>query len=142
MKQKFTCICYAVSALSFLSFFAYPLLGQELQNENVYSGAGDMTVMKTLIDNEGNRIIAGNFSGTVDFDQGPNNFNLSALGSSDIFITKYDQSGNFVWANKYGHNAQDRILDAEINSDNSIVLWCNTSGSTARDFNPSPNVTN
>src|SRR5829696_3643735 len=47
------------------------------------------------VDGFGNVYTTGYFTGTADFDPGPAIYNLtSASGSSDIFVTKVDPSGN------------------------------------------------
>lgn len=51
------------------------------------------------LDLNGNVYTAGFFNGTVDFDPGPNSFNLTALGTGEAFISKLDASGNFVGQN-------------------------------------------
>ncbi len=54
------------------------------------------------IDQQGNIYTAGQFSGTADFDPGTGSrdtfFLTTAPGGSDVFISKLDSSGNFVWA--------------------------------------------
>lgn len=50
----------------------------------------------------GNVYTTGNFRLTADFDPGSGTFNLTAAGSADIFISKLDAAGNFVWAKKMG----------------------------------------
>lgn len=52
-------------------------------------------------DKSGNVYTTGSFAGTVDFDYGPGVFNLTA-GGNDVFITKYDSTGNFIWAKSIG----------------------------------------
>src|SRR5262249_8603262 len=55
-----------------------------------------------VLDNSGNIYTTGLFAGPVDFDPGPGVFNLTASGSSiDIFISKLDNNGNFVWAKQF-----------------------------------------
>jgi hypothetical protein len=44
----------------------------------------------------------GQFSGTVDFDPGPSVYSLTAIGNSDIFLSKYDPSGNLLWVKQMG----------------------------------------
>ena len=56
-----------------------------------------------VLDASGNVYTTGNFVDTTDFDPGPGRFNLiSADGASDIFVSKLDASGNFVWAKNMG----------------------------------------
>lgn len=53
----------------------------------------------------GNVYIIGNFESTVDFDPGPGTFNLTSAGNKDIFISKLDANGNFLWAKRFGGNS-------------------------------------
>jgi hypothetical protein len=54
------------------------------------------------LDDSGNVYTAGAFSGTADFDPGSGNFNLTASGYNDVFISKLDSDGNFIWAKSMG----------------------------------------
>ncbi len=55
-------------------------------------------------DKNGNIYITGEFSGTVDFDPGAGVFNLTSGGINDydVFISKFDSIGNFIWAKGIG----------------------------------------
>ncbi len=56
------------------------------------------------VDLNGNIYITGSFSGTsVTFDS----FTLTNYGGSDIFIAKYDPSGNVIWAESFGGTTND-----------------------------------
>ena len=44
----------------------------------------------------------GVFSGTVDVDPGPAQFNLVSAGGDDIFLSKLDKDGAFAWAVRIG----------------------------------------
>ncbi len=55
----------------------------------------------TAIDADGNVYLGGSFSGTVDFDPGPQVNNITG-GNSDAFVTKYDAAGNFKWVRYFG----------------------------------------
>ena len=44
----------------------------------------------------------GSFNNTVDFNPGTQTFNLQSDGNTDIFISRLDSSGNYVWAIKCG----------------------------------------
>lgn len=48
----------------------------------------------------------GNFYGTVDFDPGASTFNLMGTGADDAYISKLDNSGNFIWAKAIGSVAE------------------------------------
>jgi len=50
------------------------------------------------VDNLGNAYTTGFFSGTADFDPGTGTYSMTALGSSDIYVSKLDAAGNFLWA--------------------------------------------
>jgi len=54
------------------------------------------------IDASGNLLTTGIFSGTADFDPGPGVFTLSSAGLNDLFVTKTDGNGNFMWAKRIG----------------------------------------
>ncbi len=54
------------------------------------------------LDASGNIYTSGQFRGTVDFDPGAGIFNIDSIGSYDIFISKLNASGNFVWAKSIG----------------------------------------
>ncbi len=54
------------------------------------------------VDPLGSVYITGVFGGTVDFDPGPETFNLSSAGGTDGFLLKLDAAGNFVWAGRLG----------------------------------------
>lgn len=53
-------------------------------------------------DHAGNVYTTGYFDGTADFDPGPASHDLTVMGYSDIFISKLDASGNFVWVRQLG----------------------------------------
>jgi len=60
------------------------------------------------VDVSGNVYTTGFFYGTADFDPGPGTFNLTSAGYFNIFISKLDASGNFVWAKKLGGPSNNR----------------------------------
>ncbi|MEO6453236.1 MAG: T9SS type A sorting domain-containing protein [Ginsengibacter sp.] len=64
------------------------------------------------IDNSNNVITCGYFSGVGDFDPGAGVFNLTADANTDMFISKLDANGNFVWAKRIGGPVNDAAYGA------------------------------
>ena len=62
-------------------------------------GSGSYSAGNSIaVDASGNVFTTGSFTGTVDFDPGPEVFNLNAVGSGNTFVSKLNAAGNFVWA--------------------------------------------
>lgn len=60
------------------------------------------------VDELGNIVSTGYYSGTVDFDPAVGIFsNHTAIGSVDAYIQKLDINGNFVWAKTFGGTGDD-----------------------------------
>jgi hypothetical protein len=86
-------------------------------------------------DNNGNTIVAGSYSGTIDIDPGLANFNVTSAGAQDIYIVKLDSTGNFLWGKSVGGPNIDNISDLKIDNSNNIYLSGYFRGSA--DFDPS-----
>ena len=71
-------------------------------------GSGGDQALSIIVDPQGNSYTTGSFQYTVDFDPGPDSFNLTAHASGiDIFVQKLDAQGNFVWARAIGGLGSD-----------------------------------
>jgi len=62
------------------------------------------------IDQSGNVYTTGNFFGTADFDPGSGLYNLTSVGYDDFFISKLNQSGEFLWAKRIGGESYEGAL--------------------------------
>jgi len=103
--------------------------------------SANATVNDICLDASGNIISIGIFVGTVDFDAGSGIFNLtSTLGTNDIFVTKYDSTGNFVWAKKLGGQASDVGSSVEVDGSGNIYSTGSFTGTV--DFDPGAPVLN
>ena len=69
-------------------------------------------------DQEGNIIFVGYFSGEIDLGGGP----LLSAGYNDIFVAKYDPSGNHLWSNRYGDSGDQRAYDVVVDAAGNIIL--------------------
>ena len=92
----------------------------------------------------------GNFSATVDFDPSPATYDLTSTGGKDIYITKVNNLGNFVWAKQLGGGFTNALANG-ISLDNLGNVYTTgqfaTAGSgtitlTPIDLDPGPSVYN
>ncbi len=66
-------------------------------------GSGSERALAIDVDNVGNIVVCGYFYGTTTI----GTTTLTSLGQQDIFIAKYDTSGNFLWAQQAGGTNSD-----------------------------------
>jgi hypothetical protein len=70
-------------------------------------GPNGTAVIQALTTPDG-PVIAGYFTGTVNFNPGPGTYNLTSSGGRDIFIASYDRMGRFQWAKDIGGTGNDQ----------------------------------
>jgi hypothetical protein len=93
------------------------------------------------VDGLGNVYTTGYFKGTVDFNPGSGTFNLTAVGSSsDIFVSKLNSSGGFVWTRRMGGTTDDGGLSITIDGSGNIYTTGYFTGTA--DFDPSTGTFN
>ncbi len=90
------------------------------------------------LDKNGNIIVAGQFSGTVDFDPSASTHTLSSFGNTDNFIAKYNADGVYLWAIGFGSNGFDAPSTIDLDESGNIYICGYVSGST--DFDPGSGV--
>ncbi len=105
-----------------------------------FDGSSQCSTQKIVTDAIGNVYTTGYFYGTVDFDPSISVYNLSSNGSQDIFISKLDASGNFVWAKSIGGSLQDNGLAIAIDAIGNLYITGDFQGTV--DFDPSVSVNN
>ncbi|MBA2611614.1 MAG: SBBP repeat-containing protein [Bacteroidetes bacterium] len=90
------------------------------------------------LDALGNIYTTGNFKGTADFDPGPGTYTLMSNGNADVFISKLDNAGNFIWAKSFGGTADERHTSLALDGLGNIF----TTGKIQLtiDFDPGPGV--
>ena len=91
-------------------------------------------------DNSGNVYTTGTFKVTVDFDPGQGGYNLISAGSEDIFISKLDSTGSFIWAKSFGNISVEKGLDITLDNSGNIYAVGQFTGTV--DFDPGPGVFN
>ncbi|HUM46144.1 MAG TPA: SBBP repeat-containing protein, partial [Chitinophagales bacterium] len=98
------------------------------------------------VDGSDNVLISGFFQRTADFDPGAGTFNLvSNANSNDIFISKLDASGNFVWAKQIGGPGDEIANSIAVDASDNVIstgrMYFDFSG-TPIDFDPGAGVFN
>jgi hypothetical protein len=97
--------------------------------------------VSVAVDKNQNVYTIGRFMGTADFDPGPGVISLTSNnGSEDIYISKLDAAGNFVWAKIFGSPQLD--LPGQIILDTSGNLYICGFFSGSVDFDPGSTVYN
>ncbi len=62
---------------------------------------------KVAVDPSGFVYVIGCYRGTVDFNPGADVYELVSAGMRDVYLSKFDSDGNFVWAESWGGTRHD-----------------------------------
>lgn len=91
------------------------------------------------IDDKANILLAGSFSGTVDFNPGPAIDTLKALGPTwDAFFLKLDSAGNFIWVKQITGVGFEYIESIAIDTSNGVLATGSITHNA--DFDPGTGV--
>ena len=82
-----------------------------------FGDAGDQLNIHAAVDGSGNVITTGSFKGAVNFGGG----DLTSAGDNDIFVAKFDATGNHVWSKRFGDALIQFATGAVDGSGNVIV---------------------
>jgi len=85
-------------------------------------------------DPAGNFYLTGYYTGTVDFDPGSGINSATSTGAQDMYISKFDPSGNFLWGAKMGGVSTDYATSIAIGAPDKVYLTGGYSGTV--DFDP------
>lgn len=103
-----------------------------------WGGAGEDKCNGIIGDSNDNFYVTGDFEYTVDLNPTSGTFNVTSSGSSDIFLTKFNTSGQFVSAVKWGGTGQD--IASGVGIDSSDFLYIAGSFENTVDFDPGAGV--
>jgi hypothetical protein len=93
--------------------------GKYLWNKR-FGGSGDQKADAITVDAQGNITIAGIFSGTVDFGQGP--LTAPAGYYSSVFVASFDGDGKTVSSNGWSAGGYIHIFDVVVDSGDNVIL--------------------
>jgi len=124
-------------------FFAkYDNSGNYIWANRMGSAFNDNFSYSIAVDSSGNVHITGYYSGTVDFDPGVGTVNLTSASNSDIFFAKYDNNGNYLWANGIGSGGLNSGIGKSITVDNSGNVYITGRFESTVDFDPDTGIAN
>jgi len=96
-----------------------------------------ITYLETKSDAAKNIYTFGYFFGTCDFDPGVDSFKMTSAGARDMFISKFNAAGSFIWARRIGGTSLDQVNSLAIVDDK---LYAAGVFQGAVDFDPGPGV--
>lgn len=76
-------------------------------------GSGNDLASTITTDSSGNVLVAGEFAGTASFGGAA----LTSIGSSDLFMARYDANGTHIWSKRLGGTASEYSLAMTLNVD-------------------------
>ncbi len=85
------------------------------------NGFGDLQDQSgnfVVVDSLNNAIITGSFEGIIDFGGG----NLTSAGTTDVYLAKFDTSGNHQWSKSFGDSSDQNGTGLAIDSLNNIII--------------------
>lgn len=105
-----------------------------------FGGASQDFGSSIAVDASGNVCSSGFFHDSADFDPGPGTYNLYSAGSREIFISKLDSNGDFLWAKQMGSSQADEAKSITVDALGNVY----TTGyfQDTVDFDPGPGIYN
>ena len=108
-----------ILVLALISCTAF-LQGQDWAYSNTLSGVGDITTLNSVIDDAGNILTYGYFTGEILASSGET---LQAIGEQDYFIAKFDPQGGVLWLKSVGSRLDDWFTGGiGTDSDNNVFI--------------------
>ncbi len=101
------------------------------------TGSASSSDNLTSLDPEGNVLVTGDFSGTVDFDPGSGVHTITAVTLGSQFFLKLDNDGNFLWVKQIG---QVNFISAIHSDRESNWIMAGSVVNTQADMDPGPDT--
>ncbi len=106
----------------------------------VLGGTGQDESYSLALDASGNVYTTGFFGGTVDFDPGAGTATRTAAGTVDIFVSKLNTSGSYVWAKSFGGTSDDMGQSITVDGSGNVYTVGKFQGTV--DFDPGAGTVN
>lgn len=124
-EQKHGKLSHVSILIGFLLIFISTTVNAQFQTfEWARYGEGSGKERGHFVDSDDNSnvYVVGSYEITTDFDPGAGIANLTAQGAGDIFITKSDQDGNFLWAKSLASVKYDQVTAMVVDPAGNIYL--------------------
>ncbi len=92
------------------------------------------------LDNNGNIIVAGFFSGRVDFDPGPGIMYIESITTADLFIAKINPLGQLIWVKQIPGWPYPQRYKVTATTDPGGHIYLTGTFTGTADFDPGPSV--
>ncbi|MFK7786604.1 MAG: hypothetical protein AB8B56_15900, partial [Crocinitomicaceae bacterium] len=97
---------------------------------------GYVKPVSQAVDANGNLFVIGYLRENADFDPSSSEYNLTSKSQlDDLFLVKYDDQLNFVWAKNIGGRGIDHVSSITVDSDGNLVFTGNFKGRLFYDAN-------
>ena len=91
-----------------------------------YGGTSNDFAAGLAADANGNVVLSGGFSGSVDFGGGP----LTSAGGYDVFAMRLSPSGDHLWSRRYGGTGDDSAAGMAVAANGDVVVTGTFNGTT------------
>ena len=100
-----------------------------------------ITTRGLTTDQQDNIYLGGDFINRIDLNPGPDTFMVTSQSQwTDMFITKLDSAGNFLWGHKFGGSKPDILNDLQTDTANNVYATGHFYDMV--DFDPGPGIAN
>jgi hypothetical protein len=105
-----------------------------------WGGTGHDQAYGVATDKSGHTYVTGHLEGMVDFDPGTGVDSHTSKGLTDVFLSKFDSSGNFLWADTWGGSDYDHSSGVAVDPYNNAYVIGGFQGIV--DFDPGSEIEN
>ncbi len=105
-----------------------------------WGGLDEDEGIDVAIDDDGNSYVTGFFRNTVDFDPGTGVVERTSLGSSDVFLCKFNPQSELEWVRTWGSTSGDRGYGVAVDDSGTVLVTGHFQATT--DFDPGPGTEN
>jgi len=88
-----------------------------LRWSNRFGDANNQQAYSVAVDASGNVIVGGHFAGTVNF----GGANLTSLGSTDVFIAKFNNAGAHQWSQRFGDASAQTCQSVAVDASGNVL---------------------